>query len=347
MTRLAIALGGNALIRRGEAGSTEVQRRNLVAAARGLVTLAEGSRAEIVLTHGNGPQVGLPGDRGGDGRLRGSRAAAGRPGRRNAGPDRLPAGQRAERCVPGAGPPARDSGDRDPDGRAGRRPRLHSPDQAGRPHLRRGDGQGARPNARLDRRPGRQELAAGGCLAAAAAYRGGGRPSASLVEAGVAGGGQRGWGSAGGRAARRTAAGRRGGYRQGPGGRRPGPLRRRRRAAAAERRGCGLPPLGHATPGADPAAVGRRGQRGPGVRRLAGRLDGAQGSRLRGVRARRRAGSRPSGRWRTRCRSSRARPARGSAPTPPAGRGAPRSTHGATTRRAPLEQRIGGPRLDR
>ena len=59
MTRLAIALGGNALIRRGEPGSTEIQRRNLVAAARGLVTLAEGSRAEIVLTHGNGPQVGF------------------------------------------------------------------------------------------------------------------------------------------------------------------------------------------------------------------------------------------------------------------------------------------------
>jgi carbamate kinase len=30
-----------------------------VAAARGLVTLAEGSRAEIVITHGNGPQVGF------------------------------------------------------------------------------------------------------------------------------------------------------------------------------------------------------------------------------------------------------------------------------------------------
>ena len=59
MTRLVIALGGNALIRRGEPGSTDVQRRNLVAAARGLVTLAEGSKAEIVITHGNGPQVGF------------------------------------------------------------------------------------------------------------------------------------------------------------------------------------------------------------------------------------------------------------------------------------------------
>ena len=59
MTRLAIALGGNALIKRGEPGSTEVQRHNLIAAARGIVTLAEGSKAEIVLTHGNGPQVGF------------------------------------------------------------------------------------------------------------------------------------------------------------------------------------------------------------------------------------------------------------------------------------------------
>jgi carbamate kinase len=59
VTRLAIALGGNALIRRGEPGSTAGQRHNLIAAARGLVTLAEGSRAEIVITHGNGPQVGF------------------------------------------------------------------------------------------------------------------------------------------------------------------------------------------------------------------------------------------------------------------------------------------------
>lgn len=58
MTRIAVALGGNALIRRGEPGSTEVQRHNLAVAARALVDLAERSGAEIVLTHGNGPQVG-------------------------------------------------------------------------------------------------------------------------------------------------------------------------------------------------------------------------------------------------------------------------------------------------
>ncbi len=59
MTRLAVALGGNAMIRRGEPGSTEVQRHNLDQAAKGLVNLFIGSRAEIVLTHGNGPQVGF------------------------------------------------------------------------------------------------------------------------------------------------------------------------------------------------------------------------------------------------------------------------------------------------
>ncbi len=59
MTRIAVALGGNALIQRGEAGSTEVQRHNLATAARALVDLAERSGAEIVLTHGNGPQVGF------------------------------------------------------------------------------------------------------------------------------------------------------------------------------------------------------------------------------------------------------------------------------------------------
>ena len=59
MTRIAVALGGNALIRRGQPGSTEVQRANLQVAARSLVALAERSGAEIVLTHGNGPQVGF------------------------------------------------------------------------------------------------------------------------------------------------------------------------------------------------------------------------------------------------------------------------------------------------
>ena len=58
MSRVVVALGGNALIRRGEEGSTSVQRGNLLGAARALVDL-ERMGHELVLTHGNGPQVGF------------------------------------------------------------------------------------------------------------------------------------------------------------------------------------------------------------------------------------------------------------------------------------------------
>lgn len=54
--RIVAALGGNALIRRGQALSVEVQRENLAAAAAALAPLARGH--ELVVTHGNGPQVG-------------------------------------------------------------------------------------------------------------------------------------------------------------------------------------------------------------------------------------------------------------------------------------------------
>lgn len=54
--RIVAALGGNALIRRGQPLSIQVQRDNLVAAARALAPLA--IEHELVVTHGNGPQVG-------------------------------------------------------------------------------------------------------------------------------------------------------------------------------------------------------------------------------------------------------------------------------------------------
>ena len=57
MSRVVVALGGNALIHRGEEGSTAVQRQNLLVAARALGQLVA-SGHELVLTHGNGPQVG-------------------------------------------------------------------------------------------------------------------------------------------------------------------------------------------------------------------------------------------------------------------------------------------------
>ena len=57
MSRLVVALGGNALLRRGEPAEAEVQRRNLAEVAEALADLADGN--ELVITHGNGPQVGL------------------------------------------------------------------------------------------------------------------------------------------------------------------------------------------------------------------------------------------------------------------------------------------------
>ncbi len=55
--RLVIALGGNALLRRGEALSAENQRQNVGIAAAALAPIAR--QHELVITHGNGPQVGL------------------------------------------------------------------------------------------------------------------------------------------------------------------------------------------------------------------------------------------------------------------------------------------------
>lgn len=55
--RIVIALGGNALLRRGEALSAENQRKNVRLAASQMAKVFAGN--ELVITHGNGPQVGL------------------------------------------------------------------------------------------------------------------------------------------------------------------------------------------------------------------------------------------------------------------------------------------------
>jgi carbamate kinase len=52
-----VALGGNALLRRGEPMTAEAQRANVRVAAKALAPVAE--RHRLVLSHGNGPQVGL------------------------------------------------------------------------------------------------------------------------------------------------------------------------------------------------------------------------------------------------------------------------------------------------
>jgi carbamate kinase len=55
--RVVVALGGNALLRRGEPLDIAAQTRNAEAAARSITALANAH--EIVVTHGNGPQIGL------------------------------------------------------------------------------------------------------------------------------------------------------------------------------------------------------------------------------------------------------------------------------------------------
>jgi carbamate kinase len=55
--RVVVALGGNALLQRGEPMTTDVQRKNVRRAAPALAQIA--ADHELVLSHGNGPQVGL------------------------------------------------------------------------------------------------------------------------------------------------------------------------------------------------------------------------------------------------------------------------------------------------
>ncbi|PRY80522.1 carbamate kinase [Yoonia maritima] len=55
--RVVVALGGNALLRRGEPMTAAVQRTNVKIAVLALADLAHDH--EIIVAHGNGPQVGL------------------------------------------------------------------------------------------------------------------------------------------------------------------------------------------------------------------------------------------------------------------------------------------------
>jgi carbamate kinase len=55
--RIVVALGGNALLKRGEPMTAAAQRANVRVAAEALAPLAKDN--QIVISHGNGPQVGL------------------------------------------------------------------------------------------------------------------------------------------------------------------------------------------------------------------------------------------------------------------------------------------------
>ncbi len=55
--RIVVALGGNALLKRGEPMTAQAQRTNVRLAATALADLARDH--QIIVSHGNGPQVGL------------------------------------------------------------------------------------------------------------------------------------------------------------------------------------------------------------------------------------------------------------------------------------------------
>jgi carbamate kinase len=55
--RVVVALGGNALLKRGEPMTAEVQRNNVKTAAATLAPVARNH--QLLISHGNGPQVGL------------------------------------------------------------------------------------------------------------------------------------------------------------------------------------------------------------------------------------------------------------------------------------------------
>jgi carbamate kinase len=56
--RIVLALGGNALLRRGEPMTAAVQAANVRRAAESIAPLVAGGH-QIAVTHGNGPQIGL------------------------------------------------------------------------------------------------------------------------------------------------------------------------------------------------------------------------------------------------------------------------------------------------
>ena len=55
--RIVIALGGNAILQRGQPMECDIQRENIAKAAAAIAKIAKDH--QVILTHGNGPQVGL------------------------------------------------------------------------------------------------------------------------------------------------------------------------------------------------------------------------------------------------------------------------------------------------
>ena len=265
--RIVVALGGNALQRRGEPMTVEGQRHNVAVACKSLAPVAE--EHELVVSHGNGPQVGM---------LALQAAAydevSAYPfdvlGAQTEGMIGYLIEQELGNLLPAEKPLATiltmTMVDR-------RRPGVRRPDQVRRPGVPGRGRRGDRRPARLGLPPGRRQVAAGRPLAGPAADR---RDPAGRVAAGPRVRGHL-------RRRRRDPDDvpvghphprrRRGGHRQGPRQRRPRPGPVRRPAGHRHRRRRGLPRLGHAA-----AARGRdRAPRRPRPGAVPGRLDGAEG----------------------------------------------------------------------
>ena len=151
LTPLAVvALGGNALLRRGEPAAAPPTS---CAPRETPPTCSRRSRSStrLVITHGNGPQVGLLALKE-DAYARRLALSARRPRRRDRRPDRLRDRARARQRdrSPGHG-----RGDH-PGARRRRRPGVRRADQVHRPGLRRGPGTRAGRRARLDRQARRR-----------------------------------------------------------------------------------------------------------------------------------------------------------------------------------------------
>ena len=55
---LVIALGGNAILQKGEEGNFETQYKNIHQTMQQVADLVKTDKYKIIITHGNGPQVG-------------------------------------------------------------------------------------------------------------------------------------------------------------------------------------------------------------------------------------------------------------------------------------------------
>ena len=160
--RIVVALGGNALLKRGEPLTEQNQRENVKVAARALAPLAR--EHSLIITHGNGPQVGLL-----------ALEAAAVTGVEPYTLDVLSAesegmiGYMIEQELGNVLPedvPVRHHPH--PGGGRPGGPGLPEPQQAHRPAIRPGGGRAAGPRARLDRRARQRQVPPAGGVAAAA-----------------------------------------------------------------------------------------------------------------------------------------------------------------------------------